>query len=245
MNESDNSDELRGNNSDMNNDTIAIIPARGGSKGIPQKNIKHLDGKPIISYTIEAALDSVEVDEIIVSTDDEEIGKVAADAGATVPFLRPAELAEDDTPTEPVITHAINSVDEEYQQLILLQPTSPLRTATHVTEAVQKYRSQDAKSLLSVVPTHSYRWVRTADGAEQVNYDGNRDRRQDKTPEYEENGAIYITDCESYLRTENLTVGQTLLYIMDEQASVDIDDPFDLWLAEQMIEYGRKRSTKQ
>jgi len=245
MNESDDSDEQRENNSDMNNDTIAIIPARGGSKGIPRKNIKHLDDKPLITYTIDAALDSVKVDEVIVSTDDKEIGKVAADAGATVPFLRPAELAEDDTPTEPVITHALNNVSEEYQQLILLQPTSPLRTATHVTEALQQYRSQDANSLLSVVPTHSYRWVRTADGAKQVNYDGNRDRRQDKTPEYEENGAIYVTDCESFLRTENLTAGRTILYVMDEQESIDIDTPIDLWLAEEILQYDRKKNTGQ
>lgn len=217
--------------------TIAIIPARGGSKGIPEKNIKSLNDKPLIHYTIEAALESSEINEVIVSTDDEKISDVAANAGAKIPFRRPAELAEDESATEPVVRHSLNNMDGEFEQFVLLQPTSPLRTATHVTEALRRFHSQSVQSLISVVPTHAYRWVRTADGAQQVNYDGERARRQDKTPEYEENGAIYVTNCEAFLQTENLTAGQTELYKMDERSSVDIDEPYDLWLAEQIMEY--------
>ena len=219
------------------NNTLAMIPARGGSKGIKRKNIRDLAGRPLIAYTIEAAKTSDAVDRVIVSTDDEEIGDVAAAAGAEVPFMRPAELARDDTPTEPVLTHALTELDEEFDQFVLLQPTSPLRTAEHVTEAVTKYEQSDATSLLSVCQSKNYRWQYTEEGATQINFDGNRSRRQQKQPEFAENGAIYITDVDAYLETENLTDGRTELYEMSERSSVDIDTPFDLWLAEQLLGY--------
>jgi CMP-N-acetylneuraminic acid synthetase len=174
---------------------------------------------------------------VIVSTDDEEIGKVAAAAGAEVPFMRPAELARDDTPTEPVLTHALTELNEEFDQFILLQPTSPLRTAEHVTEAITKYEQSGANSLLSVHQSKNYRWQYTEEGATQINFDGNRSRRQEKQPEFAENGAIYMTEVDAYLETENLTYARTELYEMSERSSVDIDVPFDLWLAEQILEY--------
>lgn len=217
--------------------TLAIIPARGGSKGIKRKNIRELDGRPLIAYTIDAAKTSDAVDRVIVSTDDEEIGDVAANAGAEVPFMRPAELARDDTPTEPVLTHALRELDEAFDQFVLLQPTSPLRTAEHVTEAITKYERSEATSLLSVHQSKNYRWQYTEEGATQINFGGNRSRRQEKQPEFAENGAIYMTDVDAYLETENLTEGRTELYEMSERSSVDIDVPFDLWLAEQILEY--------
>ncbi len=224
------------------NSTLAIIPARGGSKGIRRKNIRELAGRPLIAYTIDAAKASDPVNRVIVSTDDEEISKVAAAAGAEVPFMRPAELARDDTPTEPVLTHALTELDEEFDQFILLQPTSPLRTAEHVTEAIRKYEQSDATSLLSVHQSKNYRWQYTEEGATQINFDGNRSRRQEKQPEFAENGAIYMTEVDAYLETENLTHERTELYEMSERSSVDIDVPFDLWLAEQLLDYEQSDS---
>jgi CMP-N-acetylneuraminic acid synthetase len=132
------------------NETLAIVPARGGSKGIERKNIKELHGKPLITYTIDAANTSNHIDRVVVSTDDEEIGEVASSAGAEVPFMRPAKLARDETPTEPVVTHVLDTLDEDYQQFILLQPTSPLRTDRHIDEAIEKFQSTESKSLLSM-----------------------------------------------------------------------------------------------
>lgn len=217
--------------------TLAIIPARGGSKGVKRKNIRDLNGRPLIAYTIDAAKTSSAVDRVVVSTDDQEIADVAAATGAEVPFIRPAELARDETPTEPVLTHALKELDEEFDQFVLLQPTSPLRTAKHVTEAVQKYTSSDATSLLSVHQSKNYRWQYTDEGATQINFDGDRSRRQEKQPEFAENGAIYITDAAAYLQTENLMYGKTELYEISERSAVDIDTPFDLWLAGQILQY--------
>lgn len=219
------------------NSTLAIIPARGGSKGVKRKNIRDLDGRPLIAYTIDAAQESGEVDRAIVSTDNQKIADAAIAAGAEVPFMRPAELAEDATPTEPVLTHALEQLDEQFDQFVLLQPTSPLRTAEHVTEAVRKYTDSSANSLVSVHQSKNYRWRYTDEGATQVNFGGDRSRRQDKRPEFAENGAIYITDVEAYLRTENLMCGRTDLYEMSERSTVDIDTLFDLWVAEQTLQY--------
>lgn len=225
--------------------TLGIIPARGGSKGIERKNIKCLNGRPLITYTIDAAKTSEPVERVIVSTDDPEISEVAASAGAEVPFMRPADLARDDTPTEPVVTHALRELDEDFDQFVLLQPTSPLRTAEHVTESIKKYTSSRATSLLSVYPSKNYRWQYTQEGATQVNFDGTRSRRQEKQPEFAENGAIYLTDVDGYLETENLMYGVTELYEMSERSSVDIDTPFDLWLAEQILRYQQSDADMQ
>jgi len=210
--------------------TLGIIPARGGSKGINKKNIRIVNGDPLINYTIRASNKSNAINRTIVTTDSTEIANTASSAGAEVPFLRPSSLAKDDTPTEPVITHALSELDESFSELVLLQPTSPLRTATHINEAADKFRSTGATSLVSAYEDHSYRWHNTADGATRVNYN-ERMRRQEKTSEYVENGAIYMTDVEMFLDTESLTAGQTEIYEMSKLASVDIDEPDDLRLA--------------
>jgi N-acylneuraminate cytidylyltransferase/CMP-N,N'-diacetyllegionaminic acid synthase len=218
---------------------LGIIPARGGSKGIPRKNIKELHDRPLIKYSITAALESDAIGRTIVTTDDEEIADVAAAAGAEVPFMRPASLAEDETPTEPVIEHALTELDESFDEFVLLQPTSPLRTAEHIDAAVNTYRSTGAKSLVSVYEDHSYRWGYTEDGATQLNYDGDRSRRQDKSSEYVENGAIYMTDVEAFLETASFTAGRTELYEMSELDSIDIDEPVDMRLAALLLEERR------
>jgi N-acylneuraminate cytidylyltransferase/CMP-N,N'-diacetyllegionaminic acid synthase len=215
---------------------LGLIPARGGSKGIPRKNVREFAGDPLIAHTIRAALNADTVDRTLVSSDDEEIMSTAREYGADVPFKRPAELATDDAPTGPVVEHALHYLEDEagesYGTVVLLQPTSPLRMASHVDEAVARYRETDATSLVTTSEDHSYRWRETAHGAERMNYRGDRKRRQDKSPEYVENGAIYIVRADEFMTTGDLQAGVTALYVMDQIHSIDVDEQFDLWLAE-------------
>ena len=217
---------------------LGLIPARGGSKGVPRKNIRELAGIPLIAHSIQAARDATAIDSVVVSTDDEEIAEVAESHGARVPFMRPSELATDEAPTAPVITHALETLHEAgeaYDVFVLLQPTSPLRTATHIDEAYSLYEESDADSVISVYPTYDTRWERTPKGAKKLNYTDAAKRRQDRDPEYVINGAIYVTDVEQFLQTEETITGTTKMYEMTERESVDIDTPFDLWLAEQIL----------
>jgi N-acylneuraminate cytidylyltransferase/CMP-N,N'-diacetyllegionaminic acid synthase len=217
---------------------LGLIPARGGSKGVPRKNIRELAGIPLIAHSIQAARDATAIDSVIVSTDDKEIAEVAESHGARVPFMRPSELATDEAPTAPVITHALETLHdagEAYDTFVLLQPTSPLRTATHIDEAYSFYQESDADSVISVYPTYDIRWECTPMGAKKLNYTDAGKRRQDRDPEYVINGAIYVTDVEQFLQTEETITGTTKMYEMTERVSVDIDTPFDLYLAEQII----------
>jgi len=132
---------------------LGLIPARGGSKGVPRKNIRELAGIPLIAHSIQAARDATAIDSVVVSTDDEEIAEVADSHGARVPFMRPSELAMDKAPTAPVITHALETLHdagEEHDAFVLLQPTSPLRTVTHIDEAYSLYEESDADPVISV-----------------------------------------------------------------------------------------------
>lgn len=217
---------------------LGLIPARGGSKGIPQKNIRELAGIPLIAHSIQAGREATAIDSVVVSTDDEEIADVAKSHGARVPFIRPSEFATDEAPTAPVITHALETLHdtgEEYDGFILLQPTSPLRTATHIEEAYSLYEESDADSVISVYPTYDTRWQRTPEGAKKLNYSDVAKRRQERDPEYVTNGAIYITGVKQFLQTEEVITGTTKMYEMTERESVDIDTPFELWLAEQIL----------
>lgn len=217
---------------------LGLIPARGGSKGVPRKNIREFAGQPLLTHTIEAATAASQIDRTIVTTDDEEIRDISREYGAEAPFLRPSELASDDAPTEPVIEHAVTYLrkKDEYESdaIVLLQPTSPLRDAEDIDAAIDHYEQANASSLVAVCEDHSNRWRRTEDGPQQVNYE-TPTRRQEKEPEYVETGAIYIIDTERFLSTGNIRVGSTELYIIDDYAAVDIDTPFDFWLAEQIM----------
>lgn len=225
---------------------LALIPARGGSKGVPRKNIKELAGRPLIAHTIEAARETERIDRTVVTTDDEEIRAVAREHGAEAPFLRPAELATDEAPTEPVIEHALtylaDTVGYECEAVVLLQPTSPLRDDADIVAAIDQYEQPGVTSLVAVSEDHSNRWRRTDEGPKQVNYRSGG-RRQEKTTEYVETGAIYITDTEQFLETGDIRTGKTVLSVMDDHDAIDIDTSFDFWLAEQIMtewdaEYG-------
>jgi N-acylneuraminate cytidylyltransferase/CMP-N,N'-diacetyllegionaminic acid synthase len=217
---------------------LGLIPARGGSKGVPRKNIRELAGIPLIAHSIQAARDATAIDSVVVSTDDGEIAEVAESHGARVPFMRPSELATDEAPTAPVITHALETLHdagEAYDSFVLLQPTSPLRTATDIDEAYSLYNDSESDSVISVYPTYDTRWKRTPEDAKKLNYTDADKRRQDRDPEYVINGAIYITDVKQFFQTEETITGTTKMYEMTERESVDIDTPFDLWLAEQIL----------
>jgi len=211
---------------------ISIIPARGGSKGVPRKNIKKLRGKPLIAYSIEQSLSSSYIDQTIVSTEDEEIAKVSQEYGARV-IVRPKELAEDTTPTEPVLIHVIKELDKESikpDYLVLLQPTSPIRREYDIDRAIEKLINGNGDSLLSVRENSSFLWSKEG---KPLNYDYKvRPRRQDKEWELIENGSIYITKRNILLKEKNRLGGKIMTYIMPEWSSFEIDTPFDFELVE-------------
>jgi N-acylneuraminate cytidylyltransferase len=218
---------------------LAIIPARGGSKGIPRKNIRFLAGKPLIAYSIGAALKSKYIDRVVVSTEDEEIAEISKRYGAKV-IERPEELATDTAPTEPVLEHVVKWLKEyegyKTEIIVLLQPTSPLRNSKYIDEALDIFLSSDYDSLLSVCPSHVFIWKMSENSAYPINYDfKNRPRRQDKEPNYKENGAIYVTEYKNLMKNHNILGGEIGLYIMLEEYSIEIDTEFDFWLCEQII----------
>lgn len=225
---------------------IAIIPARGGSKRLPGKNIKLLGGKPLIAWTIEAAIKSNIFDHIFVSTDSEEIASVSRDYGAKVPFLRPAELASDTATTNDVVTHLISWFEKEYSQevsnIAILQPTSPFRNAEHIIEAFEEMKTKHAKAIVSVCELeHPIQFCN------QLGLDGSMDgfiepsnmkRTQDLDPVYRLNGAIYFLSREYANRLSELYSEGTYSYIMGLKSSIDIDVDLDFKLAEFFITNG-------
>lgn len=217
---------------------LGLVPCRGGSKGIPRKNVREVADEPLLAHTVRASRDAERVDRTVVSTDDAEIKEAALEAGAEVPFDRPAELATDEALIEPVIEHAVEWLREHegetYDTIALLQATAPLRTAEHVDEAVATYEAEDADSLVAVSEGDSYRWRETPDGAEIVNYDS-RKRRQEKEPEYVESGALYLVDTDLFLETGDLQAGTTALSVLDRVSALDIDEPFELWMADEIL----------
>lgn len=224
--------------------TLAVITARGGSKGIPLKNIKLLNGVPMVNYTIEAALNCSCIDDVIVSTDDQEIAEISRKAGALVPFIRPAALATDYAKSIDVAVHAI----EHYElvnncriaYLILLQPTSPLRTADDIDAAWDVYCKMDADSLQSVVETadHPY-YLRNIEEGLLVNYDKYEQRidlrRQDLEKVYRVNGAIYIANRDLIMNEKKFVGTRNAAYVMSKERSIDIDDLLDFRLAEMLL----------
>ena len=210
---------------------LAIIPARGGSKGIPRKNIKLLMDKPLIGWSIEAAKQASCVDRIIVSTEDEDIALLARELGAHVPFLRPAELATDETPGIDPVLHAISQLPD-YEWVLLLQPTSPLRSAEDIDGIWQFCQERDAPSAVSIteVAKHPY-WVYQSDAQQRLQpfVMGRPDitRRQDLPPAYALNGALYLSRTDWLLEQKNFIGLETLGYIMPAERSVDLDSLLD------------------
>lgn len=211
---------------------VAIIPARGGSKGIKKKNIVDFLGRPLIEYTIEQALDSETVDEIYVSTDADDIAEISRNAGAKI-IERPDELAGDEATTESALIHALKVLreqkDTEPGVMTLLQCTSPLRREKDIDHTVKLVTEDEYDSALSVCEDHSFYWKETEQGAEAINYDPQtRKRRQDMEKTYQENGSIYVFKTEILEEKECRLGGKIGLYEMPETHSFEIDTPEDL-----------------
>lgn len=213
---------------------LALIPARGGSKGIKDKNIYDINGKPLIAYSINAAKNSKYVDDVIITTDSEKIKEVAESFGADVPFLRPAELASDNSKTIDAVVHAINTLKElgrDYDILLLLQPTCPLRTTEDIDNSLELFVSKGCVALVSVNKVKEHPIL-----MRKINEDGIMDnllnlpstiRRQDMPPIYKVNGSIYINLIKELSNNTSLN-DNPLAYITDNEHSVDIDDLDDI-----------------
>lgn len=220
---------------------IAIIPARGGSKGVPGKNIKSLCNKPLIAYSIEAALSSELVDRVIVSTDCNAIAEVAKKYGAEIPFMRPSELAQDKSLAIDNYIYTMNRLNENmshpYQEFIVLQPTSPLRTSKDVDESIKLFFKMKANSVISVTEAeHPVTWYKKIDSKgclkEYCSYDSGNKNRQEIEQAYIPNGAIYIFNLIVLKKTLNYYSDRTYAYIMPHNKSLDIDNYFDFEFAE-------------
>ncbi len=229
----------------MEHDILAIIPARGGSKSVPGKNIAMLGGKALIAHTIETARKAKRVDRVIVSTDVQEIADVAVAAGAEAPFLRPAELARDATPGIAPVLHAVNWLAENDgyrpELVVMLQPTSPFRTAGDIDAAIRLACERDADAVVSVCPApkHPF-WMKTitADGrlADMLLSDCSYSRRQDLPEAYCLNGAIFLARKRVLMEKRTWYTDKTFAYVMPEERSLDIDTAWDLHLARLIVE---------
>jgi N-acylneuraminate cytidylyltransferase len=205
---------------------IACIPARGGSKGVPGKNIRPLADKPLIAHSILDAQEARLVDRIYVTTDDPEIAKVSTDYGARI-IHRPAELANDTASSESALIHALLEIEKSGinpELVVFLQCTSPLRTGSDIDRAIEQIRVENADSLLSVSPTHRFLWHQVDNIAQSINYDyRHRPRRQDLNPQYMENGSIYIFKPWVLKELKNRLGGKISLFVMNEDQSWEID----------------------
>lgn len=228
---------------------LALIPARGGSKGLPGKNIRPFSGKPLIAWTIEQALASRYLDKVIISTDDEEIIESSKRYGAEVPFVRPKKLATDDAKIIDVITHAVGwlaSNDSYYDLIVLLQPTSPLRKSEDIDNALKLLFSKKAQAIVSVCKTehHPY-WFNTLprNGCMKNFFkpEAIKKNRQELPVFYRLNGAVYSAYC-SYLKRQKSFLGYgTYSYIMPQERSIDIDTDIDFKFAEFLLQRADKK----
>jgi CMP-N-acetylneuraminic acid synthetase len=224
-------------------EVLAIIPARGGSKSIPRKNITLVNGRPLISYTIQAALDTCLVSRVIVSTDDSEIASVSIGFGAEVPFLRPQTLALDTSPTIEVVLHALDQLEanESYSPdiTVLLQPTSPLRDSRDIDQAISLFLSSDCDLVVSVtrVKEHPYNMYKVENGnlCPIIQRDQNLTSRHDYPLIYRLNGAVYVARPLTLRTNRSFIKGKLVPYEMPAERSLDVDEPIDLCFASVLL----------
>ena len=221
---------------------IAIIPARSGSKGVPNKNIRLLNDKPLIAYSIEAAKKSGEFDEVMVSTDSEEYAEIARLWGADVPFLRSSTNSSDAATSWDMVTEVLDGYKSkglEFDTFCLLQPTSPLRTASDIKKAYALYREKAEFAVVSVCESeHSPLWCgHLPDNNEFLNFisEDSMKQRQLGGKFYRLNGAIYIINTERFKRDRYFYQKGSFAYIMSQNRSVDIDTEMDFWIAELLL----------
>ncbi len=230
---------------------LGLVPARGGSKGVPRKNIRLLGGKPLLQYTAEAALAARSLARVVLSTEDEEIAAVGRACGLDVPFMRPAELARDDTPSLPVVQHALRWLEaagDRYDAVCLLQPTTPLRRAEDIDGAVELLERTGADSVISFVDVGEKHPARMkyieADGrvidppfAEQ--FEGQR--RQDLPKLYLREGSIYLTRVSVIMEQGSFKGHDCRAWLIPPERACNIDSLFDFFIAEQMLRRSSER----
>ena len=226
---------------------LAIVTARGGSKGIPRKNIVPLLGKPLLEYTADAALSAKRLIRVILSTEDEEIAHIGRQCGLDIPFLRPVELAADDTPTISVLQDAVRRLEasgERYDAVLTLQPTNPLRLPEDIDGSIEQLEESGADSVISFVDVgekHPARMKfvspdgRVLDPPFAEAFEGQR--RQDLPKLYLREGSIYLTRHAVLMEQNSLKGRDCRIWIIPQERYCNIDTPFDLFLAEQMLKY--------
>jgi CMP-N,N'-diacetyllegionaminic acid synthase len=220
---------------------LAIIPARGGSKRLARKNVLDLCGKPLIAYSIEAGLKSKYIDKVIVTSDDEEILSISKRYGADI-IVRPDELSNDTATTFDAIKHTIENINK-YDYIVLLQPTSPLRSEKHLDEAIEFLQQKNAEAVVSVCETeHSPLWCNTLPEDGSMNSFLKEEilnkRSQDLNKYFRLNGAIYISKTDKLLKNKGFFLKENIFaYKMDKKNSIDIDDEFDFKLAHLCLQY--------
>jgi CMP-N-acetylneuraminic acid synthetase len=237
----------------MNEKILALIPARGGSKGVPRKNIRRLGDHPLIAYTIKAAMEAMDVlGQVIVSTDDEEIAGIARQYGADVPFIRPAELGADKARMVPVMQHAVKFVEERQgkpvEWVMLLQPTTPFREADDIRAAVKLAQAGGCDSVISVVQVFGVHPIlmKRIENEQLLPFcieEKEGTRRQDYQPAaYMRNGAIYLTRRDGLIQNDSIWGKVIRPYVMPEERSVNIDNEMDFLIAEQMLLKKRQKN---
>jgi CMP-N,N'-diacetyllegionaminic acid synthase len=225
---------------------LAIIPARGGSKGVLRKNIRKINNVPLIGYTINAALKSNYLTDIVVSTDDPEIAEISKSFGAQVPFIRPKELASDDAESASVVEHALDFMEKDksikYDSILMLQPTSPLRTSKHIDDSIELLNSKECDSVVSITSVggnHPLRMKCIVDN-KLINYIDqgfwNMRPRQSLPDVYIRNGAIYLIRRDLFKKRRQLIGKKCLGYIMSDDESINIDTLIDLKIAKLYLE---------
>lgn len=224
---------------------VGLIPARGGSKGVPRKNIRNLRGKPLLAYTAESALAAKFLSRVVLSTEDEEIAEVGRNYGIDVPFLRPFELAQDKTPSLPVVQHALSILEkngEHFDAVCLLQPTNPLRRSQDIDACIELFIESNADCVVSVLPVpHEYnpKWVFWKDNKGKMSLaTGDEEiipRRQDLPPAFHRDGSVYLTRSEIIIKDQSLYGKNILGYEISPEFSANIDTEEDWQRIEKRI----------
>ena len=226
---------------------ICVIPARGGSKGVPRKNIRKLADKPLIAYTIEQALQSQYIDRTIVSTEDKEIADISKQYGAEVPFMRPDELAGDQVPTIDVLLHAIKWIEKEkynFDILVLLHATAPFRTVKDINSCIEMLQRTKADNVFSVTEAHRNPYFNMVEinkqGAVKLVKEGSFSTRQASPKVYDLNASIYVW-WKDILKNEKKTfLTRSKIYVMPKERSIDIDDELDFRITEYLLKIHKK-----
>jgi len=222
---------------------LGIIPARGGSKGLPRKNIKTICGKPLIEWTINSAKASNVISDIFISTDDEEIAEIVRSLGMEVPFLRPKKFAQDDSSTFDVIKHVLDSYSNDFDYIILLEPTSPMRTADDIDNAFNlllKYKHKSIVGIAKIESQHpSFSVWKNIDGTIKsvIDMAGKAVRRQEVDDIYYYEGSLYISEVREYLRRKTFYHESTMGFVMPKYKSLEIDDLDDFIMTESLMRY--------